>query len=419
MRICLVGVTHPCHNPRLVREADSLAELGHDVRVVAPSTMAELAEKDRRLMGRRRWRLETVNCQVGHGHTTGRTLLVRGRRWLARRAYRSVRTRWVAERAYTLALPELATQALAEPPDWVIAHAHAALPVAARVAAWCRARLGFDCEDLLVEHGSELVDIVRSIERRYLRLCSYISVPSRRIAERLAEAYDDIPEPVVLYNVFPMHLASPLTPPRQRRPSPVLRLHWFGQTIGPGRGIEEAIEALALLGPDAELHLRGHTAEGYRAAVDALARRYDVHERVIIHRPVDHDDLVASMDQFGVGLALERPDHGNYSRTVTNKIFAYLLAGLAVAATDTPGQREVLQAAPSAGFLYRAGDARSLAVHLQGWIADPSALRAAQHAAWTAARGRFCWELEQDKLLAKLGAHTIGSAVPSIALEAR
>ena len=56
------------------------------------------------------------------------------------------------------------------------------------------------------------------------------------------------------------------------------------------------------------------------------------------------------MEAFDVGLALERPENANYSRTVTNKLFSYLLAGLAVAASDTPGQRQVMSQVPNAGI---------------------------------------------------------------------
>jgi glycosyltransferase involved in cell wall biosynthesis len=84
---------------------------------------------------------------------------------------------------------------------------------------------------------------------------------------------------------------------------------------------------------------------------------------------------------------------------VTNKIFSYMLAGLAIVATDTAGQREVMSQAPEAGILYPAGDAKSLRAALKGWIGARAKLGRMQQAAWEAARARFCWEVEQRKLL--------------------
>ncbi len=100
-----------------------------------------------------------------------------------------------------------------------------------------------------------------------------------------------------------------------------------------------------------------------------------------------------------MGLALERPEHRNYSLTVTNKVFTYMLAGLAILATDTPGQREVLSQVPEAGALYPAGEANILRSTLEEWIKDRGRLRRSQQASWQAARARFCWDLEQKKLI--------------------
>jgi glycosyltransferase involved in cell wall biosynthesis len=125
---------------------------------------------------------------------------------------------------------------------------------------------------------------------------------------------------------------------------------------------------------------------------------------IYFHASIPHDQLIASLAEFDVGLALERPESRNYAITVTNKCFSYMLAGLAVAATDTPGQREAIAQAPAAGFIYPAGDVPALAAKLRAWRDDRTRLRAAQQAAWDAARSQFCWEIEQDKFLRAVGA---------------
>jgi glycosyltransferase involved in cell wall biosynthesis len=357
-----------------------------------------LIERDRRLVLDRKWRLQAVDlCRYGPHR---RDWFVEGVRSKVYRWLYDAGVRWdgLAIGSYVRGINRLRVVACSEPADWFIAHTQAALPVAAAAAERWSARLGFDCEDLLAELGTDPPEIVRLIEKAYLPRCDYVSVPSQCIADRLVEQYN-IPKPLVLYNAFPLRLAEGLLPPNQRQVRPVIRLYWVGQTIGPGRGIEEAIEALGMLGEGVELHLRGKLAEGYDSTVRALCRKYGVAGKVILHPPVDHDDFIRTMREFDVGLALERPENPNYSRTVTNKLFACLLAGLAVAATNTPGQREVLEQAPSAGFLYPAGDAAALAEGLRRWINDRDALRAAQQFAWEAARDRFCWDQEKEKFL--------------------
>lgn len=398
MRICLVGATHPCHNPRLVREADTLVEAGHDVRVVAPSFMPELAQKDIRLMSRRRWRLGTVDYVPHSLKGAGRSFFTRSGRRAFTELFKLTGSPRFAERAYAPAWRRMTALAIDEKADLFIAHAHAALSIAAAAATRWRSALAFDCEDLLSEGIGDPHDIVILLEKQYLLRCEYVSVPSEAIGQKLVDSYQ-IPAPVVLYNVFPKSMINVAMNGKEKMPSR-LKVHWFGQTIGSGRGLEEAVEALSLLLDKTELHLRGQWAPGYEQELRSLANRLKV--TLIVHPCVDHDEIINSLTEFDVGLALERIDNGAYARTVSNKLGSYMLAGLALAVTDTPGQREILGEAPEAGFLYSAGDAKSLAKGLTKWIENREALQAAQTASSRAAQDRFCWDIEKEKFLSAI-----------------
>jgi glycosyltransferase involved in cell wall biosynthesis len=396
----LIGATHPSSNPRLVREADSLAEAGHEVRVVAPSFMEDLGVRDSRLLAGRDWTLESFDFRPVGWTGRGRSFAMRGRRKLAQSVFHKFQSQWLAEQGYTLALRELGKVAARKPADWFIAHAHGALPIASRAAKRWHARLGFDCEDLLTEFGDGASEIVRRIEEKYLPLCDYVSVPSKSIGEKIAGQYG-IRNIIVLYNVFPTRLAKEIKPPAERPVNETVRLHWFGQTIGAGRGLEEAVAALQILNRPVELHLRGCISDEYRRSLEARFKEASP-ARLIFHEAVDHDQLIGTMGAFDIGLALERAEHIAYANTVTNKLFTYLLAGLAVAATDTPGTREVMGRFPQVGFLYTAGDPNALAAGLRAWIDDPQKLHTAKQQAWEQSRQSFCWDIEQEKFFAAL-----------------
>lgn len=399
MRICLVGASHPCHNPRLTREADSLVEAGHEVRVVAPAIMEYLAHADRRLMATRKWRLQVADfCPIGVGGKW-RALVTRGKRRIASEFFEKFGGDYLAETSYTAALSQLKRLAKSEPADWFIAHTQAALPIAVGAARRWNARVGFDCEDLLSEMDNNAPGLARRLEKKYLPYCDYVSVPSQRISERLVSEYR-IEEPLVLYNVFPTKLASTMSPPTSRERSETLRVHWFSQTIGPGRGIEDAIEGLGRVKGPVELHLRGTVSEGYRTAIEKLALRHEV--RMFLLPQIDHDLLIESMEGFDVGLALERVDRLGVALTVANKIFSYMLAGLAVAATDTPGQREVMDRLGDSGFVYPPGETHLLSEGLQEWFDDREKLLDAKMSSWISAREKYCWDVEKVKFLERI-----------------
>jgi glycosyltransferase involved in cell wall biosynthesis len=396
MRVCLIGATHPCHNPRLVREADTLAESGHDVRVVAVRSVPQLVAEDEKLIATRRWQLSTANILRSPWTNRIRAIPARLRRASAARSFQQTGSTADAEIALCEAAPELLRLASREPAEWFIAHTQAVLATAARAARQWNARLGFDCEDLLAE-VVPVAEMVRSVERACLPGCDYVSAASPAMAERLRQQYQ-IPAPTVLYNVFPLAMAAGVKPPELRAPHVCLRLHWSGQTAGPGKGLEEAIEAAALAGGGVELFVRGTPWGDFQATLSRMARERNVPLTFLPHVP--HDALLGTMGEFDVGLALERASDRNYSLTVTNKFFSYLLAGLAIAATDTPGQRQVLQQAPGAGFIYPCGHPEALAEQFRRWRDDRASLLAAQRAAWQAARERYCWDLEKAKYLA-------------------
>jgi glycosyltransferase involved in cell wall biosynthesis len=101
-----------------------------------------------------------------------------------------------------------------------------------------------------------------------------------------------------------------------------------------------------------------------------------------------------------VGLALEQPFIVNRNLTVTNKILQYLNAGLAIVASDTAGQREVLARQPEAGVIVELHETTRFAETLDSLLADRTALSRRQAAARKLAEDAYCWEREAPRLLA-------------------
>ncbi len=411
MRVTLVTTGNVSTNPRLVKEADALAAAGHAVRVVTMDALPENAAADATLIRTRSWPLDRVN--IRHGDIVGfaRRAVSTARQWLAKRWYNDGRRRLtprLADRITSRYADLMVDAAAAAPADLVIGHNLGALPVAVRAAQRLGARAGFDIEDF---HAGELTDdprhagaraVVIDVERRYLAACATLTASSPPIADAIAAAYG-VPRPYVVLNTFPRgeRDAIPASPPD--RPAGAGRsLYWYSQVIGAGRGLEDVIDALPRLDASVRCYLRGRPDPVYVDGLLARAAALGVADRVVLLPPVAPADLVPRAAEHDIGLALEQPVSRNRDLCATNKIFTYLLAGIAVAATDTTGQRWVMDAAPGAGFLYRSGDADGLAAGLRQLLETPGALPAARAAAHDAADRRFNFEAEAAGLVAYL-----------------
>lgn len=401
-RVCIVGPTHLANTPRIVKEADALQEAGFDVRVVFSQPHLDKATHDEDLISSRVWRHSIVRWS--RENQPSRWLLTALRQ---RGLQRMPRVAWaigsVAERAEGRVFPELARAAAAEEADLYIGHYAEGLSAAAFAARRWGARLGFDAEDFHTGEGNPKAQTARVdfIQRRYLPQCVHITAASTGIAESLAARYG-VPVPLAVHNVFPWADREELDGCIRDRRGEEMSVYWYSQTIGLDRGIQDAIRAAGSLGGPVQIHLRGTVSPGVRAELVRIAADAGVADRLYFHPQVTPGELLSRSVEHDVGLALEQGHTVNRAICASNKMFFYLLAGLAVAATDVPGQRAVFGSLPHAAALYVPGDHRTLAQHLEYWRVNRDALRRAKAAALEAARVRWNWEAESAKLATRV-----------------
>lgn len=400
-RVCLITTGHPSTNPRLVKEAEALSEAGYGVSVVACKFL-EWADKADEQFARRPWTIAW--CRFGDRASVMRREWLRSRRRLNRMLVSTLgyKPAFVL-RAFHYVIPELARLACKQAADLYIAHNLGALPAAARAAELHAARLGFDAEDFhrgeLAEtpENEEVLKLTRWIEEGYMPRCDYVTAASDGIAEAYHQALS-VPCPTTILNVFPLaERSTPVAPEALRRETrPGTRsLYWFSQTIGPNRGLEDALATLPLLDDDVHLFLRGQWASGYQAAFMRRAADLGVSHRVHGLSPVPPAELIPRAARHDVGLALEQPATPNRDLCVTNKIFTYLLAGVPCAATATAGQRRLCADLPEATRLCDPGDPVSLARAVRSLLGNTSA----RHAANRYGTQRYNWEVEKEKFL--------------------
>jgi len=310
----------------------------------------------------------------------------------------------IAEHGEGRVYRELAKLAVSEKADIYIGHYPTGLAVAAYAAFYWKAKLGYDIEDLylaeqlLNKEGKKQKKRIELIENRYLPYCSHITASSELIADKISQYYN-ITRPIAIHNAFPLSERNYVDNLIKDRQGSHLSLYWYSQFIGEDRGIQDAIRAAGLLKEKVQIHLRGYLSDEVKNKFLALAKEYNVEQNLYFHPPVAPRELFCRAAEHDVGLALEQPLNLSREYSITNKIFFYLLAGLAIAATDVPGQRYLVSTFPDAGFLYPPGDFKALAGHLHRLISEPNLLQAYKQAALKAAKERWNWEIESKRLV--------------------
>ena len=392
--ICLVTTGHLSTNPRLVKEADALSAAGYEVSIVAARFIpwADAADSE---FAVRPWRVK----KVAFGPLAGRP------KHIAQSLMRRVcLLAWKGlglwpERAFHPVIPGLTRAACSTQADLYIAHNLAALPAADQAAKKHCAKLGFDAEDF---HSGEMnntpenahrLRLTREIERRYLPRCDYLTAASPGIAKAYADAYS-VPVPTVILNVFPL-IDAPVEPTDHGVAQPSPSLYWFSQTIGPDRGLETVVEAIARSRSRPCLFLRGNLSPDYQQALTALAEQLGVGDRLLFLAPALPGAMVSLAAKYDVGLATEISTTVNRDICLTNKLFTYLLAGLPTLASATTAQSELAADLPDAVFVYPQQDAKALAAMMDELLLSPFRLASARKLAWERGHRQFNWDREK------------------------
>jgi len=399
-RVVLLSGNHLCRNPRVVKEATALAEIGCRVVVLGVCHNHELAAEDATLAEAKGIDFRSV---VRRGTAT----------YAANRFVQQLADKTFPQSSWCFGLLPRLMQKNAEAlePGLAIAHSEVSLVVAARMLGR-GAKVGVDMEDWYSEDLSlearkgRPVGLLRRLEKLLLTRGVHSTCTTEVMADALEQEYGGR-RPVRIYNVFP---TADLAPPTLRdrslqsaslagtpsRGPAAISLHWFSQTIGPGRGLELLFDVLHKQGFSGELHLRGEIA-GYGPWLREVVHA-DLRHAVFLHGTVGNDELPSRIAEHDVGFAGEIKSIKSRDLTATNKIFQYLQGGLAVLASDTHGQKEVAAEAKDAVQLFYADDKRSLAEGLRLLTSDRSALDKRKAEAKTAATDKFNWQKEQLRL---------------------
>ena len=341
-RVTVVTSGHLSTCPRMLKSADALAADGYDVRVIATRHEPWAAETDRDVASRRSWTadVDRPTAAATAARPTGGPARATARRGPPPAALGPARAPLgVVARAFGRVHSELVRAIAADPGDLIYGGTTGALAADRRSGAphadAVRARPRGFSRGETAGADAPLVDaLALRVERAVLPGAVFVTdgergdrggVPRARRRRRRGD---------------PQHVPAAAAPPDVSRADPSrLRVYWFSQTIGPGRGLEDAIAALGRAGvrgaADAARAAARRLPRGADRARGGCTRRASRSCTCRRRRPTRWSICARGYD---VGLALEQMTPRNRQLCLTNKAFTYILAGMAVAMTDTPGQ---------------------------------------------------------------------------------
>jgi len=279
-----------------------------------------------------------------------------------------------------------------------VCHAHDldTLQAAAEAAERSGARLVYDAHELWSEQhyfaSQEEVDYWEELEARLAPRADRVLTVNESISGELERRHG-------LTGVLPLLNCPRLVTPGEERRGRLRELS-SGRPVAlfqggymADRGLEELVVA-ASLQERVVVALRGY---GEREMdLRELAARHG--DRVLFLPPVPASEMVEGSAEADIGVIPYLPTCLNNYLCTPNKLFEYMMAGVAVAGADVPELRRFI-GGEDLGTVFDPRSPRDLARALED-LAEPERLAGCAARARRAAEERFNWEREGEKLVA-------------------
>ena len=363
-----------CGDTRVLREAETLASVGHKVTILGLQSegMPPIEKRE--------------------GLTIARVALASDASW--RMPWRKISQIQRRSRALVRAAIDLR-------PDVVHCHDTDTLPAGLRAARATGAKFVYDAHelfpDMLAGHGrdSSLVQRYwRFIERRMVPQADLVITVNGSRAEVLYERYAT--HSLVVRNV--PDVEPLLDSNRLRRElslgADVPIVLYQGGLIG-GRALVRLVRAMMHV-EDAVLVMQGVGPEesAIRAAIEAAG----LLERVRLTGWVPPTELHEYACGADVGVVIYENTSLNNYHAAPNKLYSYAMAGLPMVASDFPGLREIV-VSDGIGDVFDPTSEASIAKAIAGLLGDSSARERMSAAARNLAETRYNWTAESERLL--------------------
>ena len=253
--------------------------------------------------------------------------------------------------------------------DLYVAHDYFTAPIASSLAERHNAAFTVDAHEYA--RGQYMHDAawrlfsrpwVHSLQKFYYPKAASITTVCEGIAELIDQEYA-LAAPTIVVRSAATYRALPFRPTGE-----AINVLYHG-IVSPMRGLEQTIASVPHWRPEFTFQIRGPGPDDYIESLRALAAEHGVQDRVQLLPPVAFDDMVPEANKSDVGFFVQ-PDLSPQKRfTLPNKLFEYLMAGLAICVADLPEMARVVRT-HDAGILVPGLEPEQIAAAINGLNRD-------------------------------------------------
>ena len=260
---------------------------------------------------------------------------------------------------------------------------------------WTGKKLIYDFHELFTEQYKEGIKtklwhlFYSGLERLLIKRTDFRLTVCRSLGEWVTERYR-INGIVTIRNVPPLQEWSS-SPARDDYEQVIL---YHGGYYS-DRGLEQLIESARYL-QSGTIVLRGYGS--LECHLRALVKDLRVEKRVVFASPVPVEDLVRAASVADVGVIPYIPFCLNNRFCLPNKLFEYMMAGLAVVGSNLPELRSIILD-QQIGDVFDPQDPRDIARAINAVLRDAPQLNEMKRKARQAALEQYNWEIEGKTLL--------------------
>lgn len=381
-RVCMHVQGIARTDPRVMREATTLAEAGFAVTIVDIE-----GEANRPVIEDMQGvHLKHVLMSNWYISTRFPWSLVKAARMFIRTTARLVRT----------------------PVDLYHAHDGPALPACYIAARLRRKPLIFDAHELpladmpLAEMSTSRRFIHPLLTRLFIGMlphCAGAIATSSPMAHEIAQRYH-FPDVSVVRN-FPYYRAVAKSDRLRQHLGlgPDVHIALYQGNIQPDRQLDKLVRAAAFLEKNIVIVMMGKADEATLAQLNALIASEEVTDRVKIIPPVPYTELLDWTASADIGLSILPLDYTQHLKVcLPNKLFEYMMVGLPVLASPLDAIAEVIKSY-DVGQVVSSLAPVDIGTAIKTMLADRAVLDRMHRNALEVAQSEFCWEKERLQLI--------------------